>query len=497
MNRETPVIALTANAGSENRALYASSGFDAYLLKPVSGRQLEDALLKTLPEHLVGRSGAISVQAKGDEVFGSLGKKRRVLITIDSAVDMPVEWIGWWSIPVIYHRIETAHGLFRDGTEIDSDELMRYMLDESAKAKSVVPDAREFEQFFASHLGEAQHIIHISIADQASPVYRSAKEAERSFDSVTVIDSGNMAGGAGLFAMYAVHLAGSDLSAGEVTERILDMKERIASSFVLEGTGFLLRGGRMKPVTSRLLNAFLLHPVIVMSNDRMNFYFVWSDRYRKSYIRKVFSVYKHIDTSLLMISYAGLSEEELNWVRSEVEHYAHFDRVVCVPTSSAVAVNVGHGTFGLIFHVLKDATDKDDRLFDFLPAAMTAVRDAADEEAAEEEKAHEEEPAAGPEAEPEAVEETGEECPLNRAEGLKNCGSAEGYEAALRLFAETAGGRADEIEGYLSDADWDNYTIKVHALKSSLRLIGAGALSDDAAHLEALGNVARHAEDGE
>ena len=36
--------------------------------------------------------------------------------------------------------------------------------------------------------------------------------------------------------------------------------------------------------------------------------------------------------------------------------------------------------------------------------------------------------------------------------------------------------------------DYRNYTIKVHALKSSARLIGANTLSADAGHLENLGN---------
>jgi CheY-like chemotaxis protein len=34
LNRTTPVIVLTANAGSENRDLYTRAGFDGYLIKP-------------------------------------------------------------------------------------------------------------------------------------------------------------------------------------------------------------------------------------------------------------------------------------------------------------------------------------------------------------------------------------------------------------------------------------------------------------------------------
>ncbi|MGN0620582.1 MAG: ATP-binding protein [Porcipelethomonas sp.] len=52
-NKSTPVVALTANTmdGVENQ--YISMGFADYLSKPVKGEQLEDMLLKLLPENLV------------------------------------------------------------------------------------------------------------------------------------------------------------------------------------------------------------------------------------------------------------------------------------------------------------------------------------------------------------------------------------------------------------------------------------------------------------
>ena len=53
LNVDVPVIVLTANAGGENLELYNNSGFDGYLLKPVSGQQLEEMILGHLPESKV------------------------------------------------------------------------------------------------------------------------------------------------------------------------------------------------------------------------------------------------------------------------------------------------------------------------------------------------------------------------------------------------------------------------------------------------------------
>ena len=73
--------------------------------------------------------------------------------------------------------------------------------------------------------------------------------------------------------------------------------------------------------------------------------------------------------------------------------------------------------------------------------------------------------------------------------GLKNCGSAEGYMSVLTVFHQTAGPKADEIEKLYNDGDFKNYTIKVHALKSSARIIGASSLSRLALFLEEAGKI--------
>ena len=71
--------------------------------------------------------------------------------------------------------------------------------------------------------------------------------------------------------------------------------------------------------------------------------------------------------------------------------------------------------------------------------------------------------------------------------GLDNCGSAEGYIRALKIFASNAFAKADEIDSFFKSGDFEDYTIRVHALKSSARIIGATGLSESARLLEEAG----------
>ena len=72
--------------------------------------------------------------------------------------------------------------------------------------------------------------------------------------------------------------------------------------------------------------------------------------------------------------------------------------------------------------------------------------------------------------------------------GIERCGGAESYVDALTVFAESINPAADLIENYYKSGDWKNYTTKVHALKSTAKVIGAAELSEKARRLEDAGN---------
>ena len=70
------------------------------------------------------------------------------------------------------------------------------------------------------------------------------------------------------------------------------------------------------------------------------------------------------------------------------------------------------------------------------------------------------------------------------AEGLKFCGDSESYIEALRTYAQSAAEQSASIEQAYRDNNWQDYTIKVHALKSTSRAIGASVLADLALSME-------------
>ena len=68
------------------------------------------------------------------------------------------------------------------------------------------------------------------------------------------------------------------------------------------------------------------------------------------------------------------------------------------------------------------------------------------------------------------------------------------YLSLLREYANNAEDRARELGKFYDEKDWKNYSILVHSLKSSSRMIGATALSELAAKLEKAADEGRQSE---
>ena len=73
--------------------------------------------------------------------------------------------------------------------------------------------------------------------------------------------------------------------------------------------------------------------------------------------------------------------------------------------------------------------------------------------------------------------------------GLAHCGNGKAYMTTLKMYLDTAPQNADEIENFWASKDIRNTTIKVHALKSTSRVIGALELGEYAARLEKAGDM--------
>ncbi|MBO5166084.1 MAG: response regulator [Lachnospiraceae bacterium] len=123
-----------------------------------------------------------------------------------------------------------------------------------------------------------------------------------------------------------------------------------------------------------------------------------------------------------------------------------------------------------------DAKDLEEVLLKYLPqekCIITDNGDKAEEQCRGEKKMH--------------TEEKGERC-LCPEMGIQYCGEAESvYREVLQMFCDMKEDKKGKIQESFAGEDWKNYTIYVHALKSTSLSIGGKMLSKQAADVEKAG----------
>ncbi len=76
---------------------------------------------------------------------------------------------------------------------------------------------------------------------------------------------------------------------------------------------------------------------------------------------------------------------------------------------------------------------------------------------------------------------------IDEREGLSNSGTLESYLSLLKIFYDSIDEKADELYILYNSREIKDFTVKVHALKSSAKLIGAVILGEEAQRLEDAG----------
>ena len=352
MCQDVPVIALTANAGSDNPLLYRKEGFSGYLAKPVSGALLEAAVLNILPKELVKLNETTNPSEIGKDVL-IFEQARRVslMVTTDSVCDLPEVLKKEFNIHVCPYYVCTDHGRFLDDQELKADELLSHV----AMGKtgfSQPPSVEDYEKFFAERLTEAQNVIHITMAKHASQGYDNAMEAAKSFENVTVIDSGHLSSSMGLVVLCAACQAENHIPKQEIVRTVKRLRRYISSAFIIDNTHLMCQTGRISKRVQILCDALLLHPILVLRNSRLAVGGVEMGSFTRTarhYVRKLFINTRNIDRRILFITYAGMDSQKIRYIQDLVQQYCPFERVYVQKASSAVASNCGPGSFGLLF----------------------------------------------------------------------------------------------------------------------------------------------------
>ena len=276
----------------------------------------------------------------------------KIRITSDSTCDLNA-LVETRNVGIVPLQVNLGDKVYRDGVDITPQDIFDYVAATKILPKTAAPSIGDYEEFFKKELEGYDALIHINISTKSSGSHGFAKLAAESFgDKVRVIDSKSLSSGQGLLVLKACDLRDEGKSADEIENALLEIRERINTSFVPDTLDYLHKGGRVSGMVKTVAGMFKIHPLIYMENGQL----VPGKKYKgkmsvliKQYVEDLKAQYPDYDKSRCFVTHSSADPELVEAAKEQVRALFDFDEVLESVAGSIVTSHCGQGTLGVLF----------------------------------------------------------------------------------------------------------------------------------------------------
>lgn len=276
----------------------------------------------------------------------------KVKITCDSAADLN-SLFEEKNIGVIPLIVNLGGEEYLDVTDIVPDDIYKFVAEKNILPKTAARNEENFKEFFKQYTDEGYSVVHFSISDKLSLMYKSACRAAEEFENVYVVDSKSLSTGIGLQILAACDMVEEGKSAEEIYNAALVWAENTQASFVVNTMEYLYKGGRCSGLTAFAATKLKIKPALVLKDGEIVVYNKYFSKTGKRAIRKyledIFEDFNTPDNKRVFITYTKIDDEILDEVRQFVKENTKFENVIETIAGSTITSHCGPGTLGVLY----------------------------------------------------------------------------------------------------------------------------------------------------
>ncbi len=275
-----------------------------------------------------------------------------IKITSDSTCDLG-ELVKSRNVGIMPLTVNLGDQAFKDGVDITPADIFAFVAKNNVLPKTAAPSIGEYEEFFQRELEGYDELIHFNISSKSSGSHNFAVEAAKEFGGrVRVVDSKALSSGQGLLVMKACDLRDEGKSAEEIENAVLEIRERINTSFVPDTLDYLHKGGRVSGMVKTVAGVFKIHPAIEMEDGRL----VPGKKYKgkmsvliKQYIEDLKAKYPDYDKTRCFVTHSSADPDLVEAAKAKVKEAFEFDEILETVAGSIITSHCGQGTLGVLF----------------------------------------------------------------------------------------------------------------------------------------------------
>ncbi len=276
---------------------------------------------------------------------------KNVVITVDSAADLPKNIADKYGIEIMPMNVIVDGEEKKDGVDITAAELFDYVENTGRIPKtSAVPPAG-YAEFFERFTKDGKAVVHLSFCSELSSTCRNAKMVSESMKNVYVIDTHNLAGGISLLAIKGCEMRDNGADAEEISKKITESVSDARVSYILDSIDFLRLSGRCSAAKAFGANLFSVKPCAAMVNGKIEVikkYMGKSKAIRLQYANEQLENTDKIDCSTAFIYHSGVDKSELSEIEKLLKNKG-FEQVITAFTGCMISLHSGRNALGIHF----------------------------------------------------------------------------------------------------------------------------------------------------
>ncbi|MBR5561602.1 MAG: DegV family protein [Clostridia bacterium] len=276
---------------------------------------------------------------------------KKVIITADSAADIPVETAKKYGIEIMPMHVVIGGKEKNDGVEITAAEIFDYVEKTGEIPKTSAVSPGEYIDFFGRFTAEGKAVVHLSFCSELSSTFRNARIASARLNDVYPLDTRSLAGGIALLAIKGCEMRDEGMSAEEIYSHLSGLVPKTKVSYILDDIDYLRRSGRCSAAAAFGANLLSVKPCAAMVDGKIDVTKKYRGKIkavRLQYADEQLKTHKNIDFSTAFLYHSGAEKAELSVITEMLEN-AGFEQVITAFTGCMISLHSGRNALGIHF----------------------------------------------------------------------------------------------------------------------------------------------------
>ena len=275
---------------------------------------------------------------------------RDYVITVNSTVDLPKEWLEERRVPVVPLKYTIDGETYTDMEGLTGKEFFAKLREGKMSTTSQV-NPEEAAEMLEPFLKEGKDILHLGFSSGLSGTLNSMKIAGEMLEEkypeakVIVIDTLCACLGEALLLYKALQQKEKGMNIDELAQWVEDNKLHICHNVTVDDLNHLHRGGRVSKTTAVLGTLVQIKPIIHMDNNG-KLQVIGKERGRKKSLNKIVDMAveqsKGWDNDIIMITH-GDCKEDAEYVAKLVREKMGIDNILINNIGTVIGSHTGPG----------------------------------------------------------------------------------------------------------------------------------------------------------